>query len=445
MVVDDSAVIRGLTVRWLREVPGVDVVAVHANGRMAVEDVTASKPDVVVLDIEMPEMDGFTALPLLLERRPGLVVLVSSTLSRRGAEISLRALTLGAAECIAKPDGSGRIASAADYRRELVELVLQLGAQARRRRGLAAPDPRREAPALPTKADTSVKTDISAREGLAHGAQSSHGGQAGGTLSSGGSSHAGGASHSGGAAHGGSATHGAGQAPASSAHAPSPAALRPADPRPAPVKRPAAEAPPLRPFSSMPPRVLALGSSTGGPQALVQVLTACKDALVRVPVLVVQHMPPTFTALLAEQLGRATGLPSAEARDGEEVVAGRIYVAPGGLHLVIEKEERAVVARLRDTPPEHFCRPAVDPMFRSVAQVFGASSLAVVLTGMGNDGGLGASAISGGGGSVVIQDEETSVVWGMPGAVRAAGAAAAVLPLAKIGQKLTDLLRGSGR
>ena len=300
MVVDDSAVIRGLTVRWLREVPGVDVVAVHANGRMAEDDVTVSKPDVVVLDIEMPEMDGFTALPLLLERRPGLVVLVSSTLSRRGAEISLRALTLGAAECIAKPDGSGRIASAADYRRELVELVTQLGAQARRRRGLAAPDPRREAPAASAKTEAPAKSEIfvkaeiftkadtSAREGLAHGNQAGHGS---GTLPPGGASH------------GGNAFHGAGHA-ASTAHTPSAAAsARPADPRPTPAKRSAGEAPPLRPFSSVPPRVLALGSSTGGPQALVQVLTACKEALVRVPVLVVQHMPPTFTALLAEQLG----------------------------------------------------------------------------------------------------------------------------------------------
>ncbi|MGV6872317.1 chemotaxis-specific protein-glutamate methyltransferase CheB [Pseudochelatococcus sp. B33] len=401
MVVDDSAVIRGLTARWLGEVPGIEVVAVHANGRMAVEDVTASQPDVVILDIEMPEMDGLTALPLLLQRRPGLVVLVSSTLSRRGAEISLRALTLGAADCIAKPDGSGRIASAADYRRELVELVAQLGGQAKRRRAAVpaappasaapAPEPRREAAFPPARADAPAR-DV----------------QAG----------------------------------------------RSSDARPAPAKRPAgngpplrpfSSVPPLRPFSSVPPRVLALGSSTGGPQALVQVLTACKDALVRVPVLIVQHMPPTFTALLAEQLGRATGLPSAEAKDGEEVLAGHIYVAPGGLHLVIEKEERSVVTRLRDTPPEHFCRPAVDPLFRSVAQVFGAASLAVVLTGMGNDGSLGASAISGGGGSVVIQDEETSVVWGMPGAVRAAGAAAAVLPLARIGLKLGELLRGSGR
>lgn len=440
MVVDDSAVIRGLTMRWLGEVPGVAVVAVHANGRMAVDDVALSKPDVVILDIEMPEMDGLTALPLLLQRLPGLVVLVSSTLSRRGAEISLRCLTLGAADCIAKPDGSGRVATAADYRRELVELIVQLGGKARRRRGPATAvtatgsggtDLRRDA--LPASARPGAPT-VAATQGQASAPV--HGSTPG-------------SSHSppynapqntpAGQAHGQTAAPPQAHVAAGAGVAP-----RAADARGAPTKRP--ESPlPLRPFSSVPPRVLALGSSTGGPQALVQVLTACKEALVRVPVLIVQHMPPTFTALLAEQLGRATGLPSAEARDGEDVVAGRIYVAPGGLHLVIEKGERSVVTRLRDTPPEHFCRPAVDPLFRSVAQVFGAATLGVVLTGMGNDGGLGASAISNGGGSVVIQDEETSVVWGMPGAVRAAGAAAAVLPLARIGLKLGELLRGSGR
>lgn len=397
MLVDDSAVIRGLTARWLGETPGVKVVAVHANGRVAVEDVEASKPDVVVLDIEMPEMDGLTALPLLLQRRPGVMVLVSSTLSRQGAETSLRCLTLGAAHCIAKPGGSGRIASADDYRRELVDLVLQLGSKAARRHSrpasssspssytssTAARAPGRAATSEPAKAEISPRVTTFMER------------------------------------------------------------LR--EIKPATSPSPSHNGPALRPFSRVPPRVLALGSSTGGPQALVQVLKTCKDMLVRVPVLITQHMPPTFTALLAEQLGRATGLPAAEGQDGEEIVAGRIYVAPGGLHLIVEKDDRAVVTRLRDTPPEHFCRPAVDPMFRSVAQVFGAASLGVVLTGMGNDGGLGASAISNCGGSILIQDEETSVVWGMPGAVRAAGAAAAVLPLDRIGVKIAELLREAGR
>ncbi|MFD2248850.1 chemotaxis-specific protein-glutamate methyltransferase CheB [Pseudochelatococcus lubricantis] len=387
MIVDDSAVIRGLTARWIAEAAGVAVVATHANGRKAVEDVAISKPDVVILDIEMPEMDGLTALPLLLERHPGVVVIVSSTLSRRGAEISLRALSLGAAECIAKPDGSGRIASAAEYRRELFDMVTHLGARARARRAregaVAAGTREQAAPArLPPEA-------------RGHLPEQATGGRAG-------------------------------SGP--------------------PVRRQAAEgARALRPYSSVPPRVLALGSSTGGPQALVQVLASCREVLARVPVLVVQHMPPTFTALLAEQLGRAAGLPAAEAKEGEAVVAGRIYVAPGGLHMLVACKEDAIVARLSDTPPEHFCKPAVDPLFRSVAQVFGPAALGVVLTGMGSDGGLGAAAIAASGGSVVIQDEETSVVWGMPGAVAAAGACAGIFPLPQIGGQLRELLRGSAR
>lgn len=424
MVVDDSAVIRGLTTRWLSEIPSVEIVAVHVNGKTAVDDVATSKPDVIILDIEMPEMDGLTALPLLLQRHPGVVVLVSSTLSRRGAETSLRCLALGAAECIAKPDGSGRVASATDYRRDLVNLVIQLGDKARRRRS-ARPAVPQVSPATPAAGFASAphrqvlqslgRIDTSGRpipSGSAYaGGVMVRGGQSG--LASRRLMHS---------------------SPASQAGA---APLLP--------KRPGENNMALRSFSSVPPRILAFGSSTGGPQALVQVLTACRDALVRVPVLIVQHMPPTFTALLAEQLGRATGLPSAEARDGETIQAGRIYVAPGGLHFVIAKDERLIVARLRDTPPEHFCRPAVDPLFRSVAQVFGAASLGVVLTGMGNDGSVGASAISDGGGSVIIQDEETSVVWGMPGNVKAAGAAAAVLPLGRIGPKLGELLHGRYR
>ncbi|MFT0893132.1 chemotaxis-specific protein-glutamate methyltransferase CheB [Pseudochelatococcus sp. G4_1912] len=342
----------------------------------------------------MPEMDGLTALPILLERCPGVVVLISSTLSRRGAETSMRALSLGAAECIAKPDGSGRIASAAEYRRELLELVIQLGGRARRRSAASTT----LAPLL-SQAQSTVSSIAAMRDTRIDTGRPSE------------------------------------------ARQPIPAVARPAIVRKAPQDAPKA----LRPFSTVPPRVLVLGSSTGGPQALVEVLTSAKEALLKVPVLIVQHMPPTFTALLAEQLGRATSLPSAEAQDGEVIVAGRIYVAPGGMHLQVSRDDSNVIARLRDTPPEHFCKPAVDPLFRSAAQVYGASCLGVVLTGMGSDGGLGAVAVSDAGGSVVIQDEESSVVWGMPGAVAAAGGCAAILPLTQIGSKLKDLLRGNIR
>ena len=189
-------------------------------------------------------------------------------------------------------------------------------------------------------------------------------------------------------------------------------------------------------------RCLVIGSSTGGPQALARVLADVGPTLARVPVLITQHMPPTFTAILAEHLGRATGIPAAEARDGETLRPGRILVAQGGRHLVMAKAGDGVVARLNDAPPENFCRPAVDPLFRSAADAFGAGTLAVVLTGMGTDGAKGSLVIADAGGSVIAQDEETSVVWGMPGAVVSAGSCVEVLPLGRIGAKIARLIAG---
>jgi two-component system chemotaxis response regulator CheB len=159
-----------------------------------------------------------------------------------------------------------------------------------------------------------------------------------------------------------------------------------------------------------------------------------------VPVLVTQHMPLTFTAILAEHLGRAAGRPAAEGADGEPLRPGRIYVAPGGRHMLVGGRASAPLVRLTDDPPVNFCRPAVDPLFESASAVFGAGVLALVLTGMGSDGAKGAVTVSRGGGTVAVQDEATSVVWGMPGAVVAAGASPEVLPLDDIAPWLTRIL-----
>jgi len=177
--------------------------------------------------------------------------------------------------------------------------------------------------------------------------------------------------------------------------------------------------------------VIAIGSSTGGPQALFTVLARMGGAI-KVPVLVTQHMPATFTTILAEHLAQASGMPAAEGRDGEAVVGGRIYVAPGDFHMTVTLEGSNKIIRLTKEPPENFCRPAVDPMLRSVAAVYGRNALAIILTGMGRDGLRGAQALTAAGGSVIAQDEATSVVWGMPGAVATAGLCNAVLPLQDI-------------
>jgi two-component system, chemotaxis family, protein-glutamate methylesterase/glutaminase len=199
------------------------------------------------------------------------------------------------------------------------------------------------------------------------------------------------------------------------------------------------QAPARRRSRTGPFAVLAVGCSTGGPDALATVLPVLPADL-QVPVVVVQHMPPVFTRLLAERLNGRCGLTVAEAQHGEPLVAGRILIAPGGRHLVVRRHGTQVVAELTDAPPENFCRPAVDVLFRSVSAAYGERVLAAVLTGMGRDGERGASVIRGAGGEVWAQDEATSVVWGMPGAVTTAGQADRVLPLAQIGQQLAATL-----
>jgi two-component system chemotaxis response regulator CheB len=167
-----------------------------------------------------------------------------------------------------------------------------------------------------------------------------------------------------------------------------------------------------------------------------------KRVFERVPILVTQHMPAAFTSILAEHLGRASGIQSGEAQDGEPLQRGRIYVAPGGRHMVVAGTRTAPVVRLNDDPPVHFCKPAVDPLFDSVSRIFGGAILAVVLTGMGSDGALGGVRIADGGGTVLAQDQESSVVWGMPGATAQAGCCSAVLPLDRIADAISRKVIG---
>ncbi len=366
MVVDDSVVVRGLLSRWIDENKDLALVASHRNGRAAVDDIERSKPDVVVLDIEMPEMDGLTALPLLLKKKRDLVVIMASTLTRRNAEVSLKALSLGAQDYIPKPETNSGVTTSVDFRRELIEKVIALG---RRTRGRGASPTARVSSTAPA-----ARTAFAPRKAAA---------------------------------------------------------------APAPVGKFK-----LRPYSSVKPRILAIGSSTGGPQALTALFGVIGKAVGDVPVVVTQHMPPTFTVILAEHLMKAAGRPAAEGKDGEPLIAGRIYVAPGGKHMVIEKSGAGAVIRLKDGPPVNFCKPAVDPLFDSVASAYGSSTLATVLTGMGSDGAKGAGVIAAAGGSVIAQDEETSVVWGMPGATANSGVCSDVLPLTEIGPKIARILQG---
>lgn len=370
MVVDDSVVVRGLVSRWVEEESDLQLAASLRTGREAVDQLERTNPDVVILDVEMPVLDGISALPLLLEKKRNLVVIMASTLTRRNAEVSLKALSLGAADYIPKPESSHGVTTSATFRHELIEKIRQLGMRKKIREGARA-----RSPAPPTLTPVALRT----APGLPASEERS---------------------------------------------APAPAAVE------------------LRPFSSTPPRVLLIGSSTGGPQALIAVLSHLGDVVQRAPVLITQHMPPTFTTILAEHVGRASGRSSREAVDGEPVVPGTIYVAPGGLHMQVVRRDNAPFIALNDGPLVNFCRPAVDPLFASAAKVWGSAILALILTGMGSDGSRGGAEIVKGGGSVIAQDEATSVVWGMPGAAAHAGICSAIMPLEQIAPKIVRLFAG---
>jgi two-component system, chemotaxis family, protein-glutamate methylesterase/glutaminase len=361
MVVDDSIVARRLLTRWIGVEPDMMVAGCLRTGREAVEQLEAIKPDVVVLDIDMPELDGISALPLLLKQRHDLVVIMASTLTRRSAEISLRALSLGAADYVPKPEAAPDAETSAAFHRELIDKIRSLG-----RRGRS----------------------------LLHRLRSGAGAVA--------------------------APHGPNVAPPPAG----------------------SDGFALRPFARAFPQALLIGSSTGGPQALTALIGQISAAIERAPILITQHMPPTFTTVLAEHLARVSGQNAHEAEHGEHVAAGGIYVAPGGKHMRVARGRDGPAIVLGDDPPINFCKPAVDPLLASAAEVWGPRSLALVLTGMGSDGTRGAEAIVAAGGSVIAQDETTSVVWGMPRSVAQAGLCSAVLPLPQIATKVNRLFSG---
>lgn len=368
MVVDDSAVIRGLISRWIEAETDMAVAASIRTGLDAVNQVERINPDVVVLDIEMPDMDGISALPLLLKKKPGLVIIMASTLTRRNAEISFKALSLGASDYIPKPESTREITAADTFKRDLIEKIRHLGARLRRPAAVSSPPLAPSAPAAPASLP---RTTL-------------------GTM-----------------------------------------------PRVAQPKLM------LRPFSSAIPRALLVGSSTGGPQALMKLVAAIGPVIERFPVLITQHMPPTFTTILAEHLARTSGHPAHEAINGEMIKPGQIYLAPGGHHMRVVRSGANGVIALDDGPQINFCKPAVDPMFTSAIDVWQSGIMAVVLTGMGSDGMRGGKEIVAAGGNVIAQDEATSVVWGMPGSAANAGICAAVLPLDQIAPKLVRLFSGA--
>ena len=339
MICDDSAVIRSLISRTLDADPDIEVVASVANGAIAVETLKRTPADIVLLDVEMPVMDGLTALPLLLKVDPRVRVIVASALTTAGAAIAMRAIQAGAADCMHKPSAETRHSFAQDIRNR----VLGLG--------------RSTSPRAPTSSLTQATPSVAT----------------------------------------------------------------------------------LRPGARRSPLLVAIGSSTGGPQALFTLFSGLTQRLSQ-PIVVTQHMPPLFTRSLAEHLSRIGHRSCVEAEDGMPLLPNRVHIAPGDRHLLVAASANGLVARVVDTALENSCRPSVDPMLRSAIAACQGRVLTVILTGMGRDGAAGARSVVDAGGAVLAQDEASSVVWGMPGAVARDGLCQAILPLDRIAGRIAELV-----
>lgn len=361
LIVDDSVVARGLFSRWVSEHPRLTVAGTAADGVNGIRAADRLKPGIIILDLDMPVMDGLTALPEILKVSPASAVVVASSLTARSARLTLQCLTLGALDLQPKPESNRDLTMSLTFREELMARLV----------GLIDP----------------------ARAG--HRRQNAH-------------------------------------------EASTPSALRAS---PAPVQPIHTDKDPL--LLEVAPRALLIGASTGGPRAVMTLLDDLGDACDQFAVIVAQHMPAMFTAALAEQMTTRLGRRTREAGHGEIPQPGRIYIAPGGRHLRLTRADGQVRMRLEDTAPVNFCRPSIDLVFSDAAAAYGASALGVVLTGMGTDGLEGARLLRQSGARIIAQDEATSVVWGMPGAVSRQGVAHHVLPLPGIGPAIRAALTRS--
>lgn len=356
---DDSAVLRRVLSEAFGQCAELEVLGVGRHGGEAVELVAKQLPDVVVLDVEMPVLDGVEAVVEIRKRFRKLPIIMFSSITTRGGEATLDALYAGANDYVTKPARVGHLDEAMELvRLGLIPRILEWG-----RRFQNAP----ASAFAPAKRPVEYKA-----------------------------------------------------APVTAAQPPNSAKTQPVDSR--------------EPTDAV--RAVALGVSTGGPNALAE-LTKDLPADFPVPILVTQHMPPTYTKLLAERLDRSCPLSVMEGVHGAKVETGQVWIAPGGRHMTIVRRGTDVCIELNDLPPENSCRPAVDVLFRGVAQVYGSAALAVVLTGMGKDGLEGAREIRAKRGRVYVQDQNSCVVWGMPRAVQEAGLAHKVLALSEMARELT--------
>lgn len=363
LIVDDSAVMRKIIASALQKEPSIEIVGFAANGLQAIEAIQTCNPDVMTLDIEMPEMDGLTALREIRKVNKYLPIIMFSSLTHKGAQAAVMALTAGASDYVGKPANttSGIDEAFKVLEMELIPKIIGLAKRVKSRKV-------REGQLANAQAATSSLGSLSAK---------------------------------------------------------SLAAVKPISNLASKVTKATSG------LLAKPAEAVCIGVSTGGPEALMQIFAAF-NAPISVPIFIVQHMPADFTALLAARLSSIGVMTVKEAEEGEIAEPGIAYMAPGGFHMTVSRPGTKTIIHLNTEPPENSCRPAVDVLFRTAAQVYGSSLLAVMLTGMGYDGLKGTQTIKEKGGQAIAQDEATSVIWGMPGAIVQAGLADAVLPIDKI-------------
>jgi two-component system, chemotaxis family, protein-glutamate methylesterase/glutaminase len=353
LVVDDSVVVRRLVTTALSSDPEIEVVGTASSGRLCLDKIGQLNPDLVTLDIEMPDMDGLETLKELRRRHPKLPVVMFSSLTERGAAITLDALTFGANDYVCKPTKvSSPDEAMANVRDQLIPKI---------------------------KALTTGRSGLATRAAAA------------------------------------------------------PVTVRPR------VVVPRSGIEPTGPVD-----IIAIGASTGGPDAIASILSKL-PADFPIPIVIVQHMPPLFTRLFAQRLHSASQVTVREAKTGDVIVPGTVLIAPGDFHLSLKRDGLTVRAVTHQEGPENWVRPAVDVLFRSIAEVYGERALGVVLTGMGQDGIRGVEKMSEAGAQIVVQDEATSVVWGMPGVVANAGLAHRILPLADVSPHLIAVAARTAR
>lgn len=349
LVVDDMAIVRKLLTDLISEDPQLEVVGVAADGKIALSKLGQLKPDIVILDVEMPEMNGLETVQNIRKIDARIPIVMFSAVTMSGAQVTLDALNSGANDYVTKPEKMTSIDESKEYlRRSLITKIRTL-----------------------TGLDQIVFAEV-------------------------------------------------------------PKTIQP-------VPKAQAVLPPL---SHKPIEIVGIGISTGGPNALMTLFSGMPSRF-SCPIVIVQHMPATFTKLFADRLGTITGLQVKEAQDGDVLGPNTVWLAPGNYHMVLSREGFKTVIRLNQNPEENFCRPAVDPLFRSIADIYGGASLGVIMTGMGQDGLLGAEEIRRQGGQIILQDEATSAVWGMPGACYRAGISNDVFPLEQLAFEISRRVEAS--